>query len=160
MLIYKITSPNSDIVYVGRTTKTLGQRFTSHLWNYKRHLAGEPRCYYSSFKVLECGDSSIELIEETEDASREVHWIRELEACNIMKYDHDELACKKVRYYENRDVLLAKMSAYRAVEANREAIHKQQNEKTVCDNCGRVVNRSYMKKHKKTKICQNTASTE
>ena len=142
MLIYKIISPNTDLVYVGRTTYTLRQRLWGHRSSYKSWLAGKARLC-TSFKVLEHGDYSIVLIEETEDASREGYWIRELNACNLNNGSFDRAAHDKARYEEKKDGILERLR-----------------EKIPCDHCGRIVNRSSMIPHKRTTICQNTASTE
>jgi len=52
--IYKITSPNCEDVYVGSTIQCLNQRFSGH--KSKRNC--------SSKKIIESGQSVIELIEE------------------------------------------------------------------------------------------------
>ena len=177
MLIYKIQSANSDLVYVGRTTQTLKTRFSAHRSRHKTFLAGKPYSHYcSSMKVLECGDCSIELIERTDDPSREVHWIRELGACNKMKYDHahrdhanrETRLQKKKAYYQvnreqwkahyqaNRELYSQKSKAY--YQANRELCLQKQAEKTQCPKCGRSVSRGHMGRHQKTKKCQTTSS--
>ena len=134
MRIYKIISPNTDRVYVGKTDQTLKQRLWEHRSRYKAWLAGT-RHYCSSYKVLEHGDYSIELIEETD---REGYWIKEMNTCNIVKFDHDHAAYNR---------------AYKA--ANRESLNEKKREKVPCSNCGRAVNRSSMTRHKRTKICKN-----
>jgi len=165
MLIYKIISPNTDLVYVGMTVRRLVQRLACHRSNYKRYLAGISG-YCSSYKVLECGDCTIELIEETDDKSREFYWIRELNTCNDCRYHQSERAQKyvaerdgiledrKASYVINKDAILEDRKAY--YQRNK----KTQAEKIACDNCGRVVSRSGMTAHKKRKSCQNTASAE
>jgi predicted GIY-YIG superfamily endonuclease len=137
MLIYKVTSPNTDLVYVGHTDNTR-KRLIDHRSQYKRWLAGKPQRYCSSYKVLEHGDYSISTIEETEDADREGYWIRELDACNIVKFDHDKAAWQK-NYYEE----------------NKEALSERKREKIPCDHCGRLVSRGNIPKHKRTKRCVN-----
>jgi hypothetical protein len=141
MLIYKLISPNTDLVYVGHTDRTLSCRLSLHRSHYKRWLAGIREGVCSSIKVLEHGDYSIVLIEETEDADREGYWIRELNACNKMTYEYsggDKVAYHKARYQEKRDGILARML-----------------EKIPCDNCGRIVCRGAMAKHKRTDRCVN-----
>ena len=139
MLIYKITSPNTDLVYVGKTIRTLKWRFDHHHSHYKRWLVGKPKISNcGSFKVLEHGDATIELIEKTDDASREYHWIRELNACNERWGLYDAAAYHKVRYAEKKEEICAR---------------KRQREP--CSNCGRVLSHGYMTIHQKTKSCQN-----
>lgn len=106
--IYKLVSDNSDLVYVGRTVRTLTERFTQH----RNHSTRKDRC--SSWKVLEHGNCSIIFIEETEDKEREKYWIDELAACNTYQLvrDHNTYAA---RYREkNRKKLAEKQAAYRA----------------------------------------------
>ena len=56
--IYQIWSPNTDKVYIGSTTQPLHKRMYEH----NHGLTGKR--YTNSYKVLECGDACIELIEE------------------------------------------------------------------------------------------------
>jgi len=55
--IYKLTSPNTNMVYIGSTTETLNSRLRKHIYDMKRKNS-------SSRHVLEKGDFKIELIEE------------------------------------------------------------------------------------------------
>ena len=154
MFIYKITSPNTESVYVGKTTNTIKRRFSSHRADLKRYARGFPK-YCSSFKVLECGNAVIELIEETDDNSREAHWIKELNACNQFKMTIDWSDPVSVSKYKrehraaNIDTRNEQAVKYR--EANRE----RRNEKVGCDNCGKMVCRGNISTHKKTKKCIN-----
>jgi predicted RNA-binding Zn-ribbon protein involved in translation (DUF1610 family) len=124
MLIYKITSPNTDLVYVGKTNQTLRQRLQCHHSAYKGWLAGKPNISCTSFKVLEHGGAIIELIEETEDASgkqREEYWINAItNTCNQIRGLFDQAAYNRVHYAENREEICAKSKAYR--EENKEEI--------------------------------------
>ena len=156
MLIYKIISPNTDLVYVGKTDQTLSRRLSEHRSAYKGWLAGTCIINYSSFKVLEHGDYSIEMIEETEDKKRERFWIKELNACNTytMSVEFDFAAHCRAHYVANREAILERSTEYR--DANRETINKKQNEKVPCSNCGAVMNRSSIWAHKKRNVCQNS----
>ena len=141
MLIYKITSPNTDLVYVGRTTYTLRQRLICHRSAYKGFLAGKPKTYQcSSFKVLEHGDCSIVLIEETEDASRELYWMNTIpNTCN-----------------ERRGLFVDKAAHNRAYHAdNREVQNAKARRKEPCPKCGLVVSHGIMSRHQRSKRCQN-----
>tara|TARA_R110001606_G_C15198532_1_gene631400 strand:- start:306 stop:803 length:498 start_codon:yes stop_codon:yes gene_type:complete len=162
MLIYKIISKNSDLVYVGGTDQTLKLRFSGHQTSYKCWLEGKPRSYYSSYKVLECGDCSIEMLEETEDDTREQFWVRELDACNENTLDFDKVAYQKKYYTANREALLEYGKAYYA--ANRvTAIEKSRewgSKKIACLNCGAIIRRDSMAKHKKRKICMEHSNSD
>ena len=160
MLIYKITSPNTDIVYVGKTNQTLGRRFSDHLSDRKRFLAGERRSYCTSYKVLEHGDARIELIEETEDASgkqREEYWINAIpNTCNQLRGLFDKAANGRAYREENKEEISARKKAHYA--ENKEEINaKRRRQKEPCPKCGRVVSHGIMSRHQRTKRCQDHA---
>ena len=62
-MIYTIRSPATDKYYIGSTTQILCKRFSDHNVNYKSYLKGTGN-YMTSFKIIELGDSYIELLEE------------------------------------------------------------------------------------------------
>ena len=62
-IIYKISSPSTDEIYVGSTTKSLKIRFARHHQDYERYLKGE-FSYTSSFEILALGNASIQLFYE------------------------------------------------------------------------------------------------
>jgi hypothetical protein len=55
--IYIIKSPNTDMVYIGSTSKPIETRFKQHIRNCKRKST-------SSWKVIDKGDAYIEYIEK------------------------------------------------------------------------------------------------
>jgi len=62
--IYRIFSPSLNLCYYGSTTKTLEERLAKHIIDYYCYNKNNNKySYYSSFKVLECGDYKIELVE-------------------------------------------------------------------------------------------------
>jgi hypothetical protein len=69
--IYKITSNNTNKIYIGSTTKPLKERFKQHVRDYKSFCkfwfenddSGNPNCC-SSRKILRYGDCNIEMIDE------------------------------------------------------------------------------------------------
>jgi hypothetical protein len=77
-LIYRIASPNTDLVYIGHTTKTLTKRFEGHMRDFE-DTAKKKRC--SSDQVIKHGQPFIDLIEEypcgnkQEAKAREAWWI-------------------------------------------------------------------------------------
>ena len=144
MKIYKITSPNCDLVYVGMTTRTLKERLWGHSSCAKRYSRGLPG-YCSSIKVLEHGDAVIELIEETDDKRREGYWIEELNSCNQVKLNLLD---------KSDPVSIAKYNREYRV-ANKDAIHERRSEKVGCDHCGRIVSLRNMARHKKLELCIN-----
>ena len=54
--IYKITSPNTNKIYIGSTTLTLLERLNTHKYHIERQNI-------SSKEILKAGDAKIELIE-------------------------------------------------------------------------------------------------
>ena len=56
--VYKLTSPNTEKIYIGSTTeKYLSSRLSKHKAHYK--LGGR----YTATKIIECGNVQIELLE-------------------------------------------------------------------------------------------------
>jgi len=100
MKIYKLTSLQTDKIYVGKTTLTLKERFGKHKCDYKLWLDGR-RQFKSSYFLTEYEDVKIELIEETNNSLREIYWIQKLNCCNF-DFNGDDLfiyqvKCKKMK---------------------------------------------------------------
>ena len=81
MQIYKLTSSQTDQVYVGKC-KSLKDRFKNHKDHYTSWLNDRFE-FRSSYFLMEYEDVKIELIEETKNSLREIHWIRKLNSCNF-----------------------------------------------------------------------------
>ena len=64
--IYKITSPKTDKVYIGSTTKTIEQRLRKHKTNYNSYLNGKMPKNITSYEIIKHGDAIVELVEERE----------------------------------------------------------------------------------------------
>lgn len=85
--IYKITSNNSNEIYIGSTAqKTLKRRLSGHKKAYKLYLTKGGK-YITSFKIIQYDDYIIELLEnypcnsKTELESREGYWIKNTPNC-------------------------------------------------------------------------------
>ena len=128
MKIYKLTSPNTDLVYVGKTIQALHRRFQKHQSDWSNPNAA----YCSSQIMIEFGEVSIELIEETENKDREGFWINELNSCNKVKFKYDSKDTDKL-YREN----------------NREKIK----EKIECEFCGTFISKNNIRRHQKGRNC-------
>ena len=77
MKIYRIIDNTNGNIYIGKTTqKYLCQRLASHVKDYRRNNP------ISSSKIIKNGDYKIELIEETDDETRERYWIENSECVN------------------------------------------------------------------------------
>ena len=75
--IYKIIDNTNGNVYIGSTEqKYLSQRITTHRYDYKKGRS----CY--SKEIIKNGDYKYELIEETDDESRERYYIEHTECVN------------------------------------------------------------------------------
>ena len=61
-MIYTIRSPHTDKFYIGSTTQKLCKRFTNHKSDYNAYVNNTGN-YITSFKIIELGDSYIELLE-------------------------------------------------------------------------------------------------
>lgn len=179
-MIYQIWSPsNPDLIYIGSTTQPLSKRMTNHRNNYKRYLAGTYH-YVSSFKVLECGDARIELIECVECKDRkelcriEGRFIRERDCVNkrIEGRTHEEY------YQDNREKIIEHVRSWcldnkerlkqykqqwyiehkeKISEQSRQWYQKNKNKikkenviKVVCE-CGSSVSKGNLTRHKKSK---------
>ena len=159
MKIYCITSPNTELVYVGMTTTTLKRRMSGHRSHHKAYVSGKRPDSCSSYKVIECGDAVIELIEETDDSKREAHWIRELGACNYQKLELD-WSDKATKAEYNRKYRMENIDACRGhqrkyIRKNRDEINRRQVEQIPCDHCGIFSSRVNMARHKKSQRCIN-----
>ena len=140
--IYKLVSDSSDLVYVGKTVRTLTERFAQH----RRQSNPELKYRCSSWKVLEHGNCSIVFIEETEDSKREKYWIEELGACNTNKLTcSDNVDSAKYRE-KNREKL-------RAYARSRNKLRVK------CDRCGFEVSPPNLRSHQKSKRCRNYSTT-
>ena len=70
--IYRIIDNTNGNIYIGRTKQTLNIRLSGHKC--------DKTC--SSREIIKNGDYKIELIEETDDESRERYWIEHTECVN------------------------------------------------------------------------------
>jgi len=68
--VYSIRSPNTDEIYIGSTFNPLYKRFSGHKGSYKHYLKGGNVGKIASFKILEAGESYIELIEQYENITK------------------------------------------------------------------------------------------
>lgn len=141
--IYKLTSPNTDMVYIGSTTETLNRRLNQHIYDWEKKRKDN-----SSIYILEKGDYKIELIEEVQ-----VDSIRDLRKLEQEYIDKIPNTINKVRAYiseeekieynktrekkyreKNKDKIIKHKQKYR--EKNKEIINKRNREiKEYCKAC-------------------------
>lgn len=175
-LIYILKSNNTNLVYIGSTSRTCYKRFCGHKQQYAQYLKGDGQKYVSSFEIFKNGDCYIEKIEEFKNISK--NELRKKEGDYIKKYvdavnkniagrTDEEYAIyykkKRVeidrkRYIKNKD----KFHEY--YEKNKENIlkhrhdnylknkidiNKKRYEKIPC-NCGMEYTKSHKSRHFKT----------
>jgi hypothetical protein len=125
--IYKLTSPQTESVYVGSTTESIKSRMSKHKTNYKRYTNGKHN-YVSSYEILKHNDAIIELLEQKEYKDKKEMFERE-------------------RFFMN--------SIENTVNKNRCGVsHKESvehdGEKFICE-CGGVYTRKNRNAHNKSK---------
>jgi len=106
--IYRIVDNTNGNVYIGKTETTLNIRLSKHKC--------DKNCM--SREIIKNGDYKIELIEETDDESRERYWILNTECVNITipgrtqkewnEDNKDKVIAYKEKYYENNKDLCIK----------------------------------------------------
>ena len=80
--IYKLIDNTNGNVYVGSTKqKYLSSRLGTHRQDYKKAMNGK-RHHLTSSQIIKNGDYKIQLIEETDDETRERYWILNTECVN------------------------------------------------------------------------------
>ena len=73
--IYKITNIKNNKIYIGKTNRTIEERFKEYCQDYKKRDY-EKRPLYSAMKKYGIENFSIELVEETDNPEeREKYWI-------------------------------------------------------------------------------------
>ena len=155
--IYKLVSSQTDKIYIGSTTeKLLCSRFSTHKRDYKNKNT------HSSYELIKYDDCKIVLIENyscdnrQDLLKRERYYIENNNNCvnqklpsrTIEEYRKDNLkilSAKKKEWRHNNPEK-DKATAKRYYEKNKQKIL----EKVKCE-CGCIVNKSSLNKHKKSK---------
>ena len=132
--IYKITSKNTDKIYIGSTVKSLNDRLSNHTMFYKKWIKFNKNITlkYTSVFIIECCEYEIELIEDYPCNSKKEKELRE--AFYIKKYMNLGLAvnhnipCRThAEWYDaNKEILKIKKQIY--TKNNKEKISKQRKE--------------------------------
>ena len=158
--IYKITSNQTNQVYIGSTCDALCKRMGNHRAKRQLYLDGKGH-KYCSFDILQYDDAVIVLIENhpcdnvEQLTRRERHYIENTPNCinrvvpgrTDAEYRQDNkevIAIKMKAYHEaHREVLLQQMKT--RYDANREA----REQKVTCG-CGKIVSNASLTRHQKT----------
>jgi len=145
--IYKLYSKQNNITYIGSTAEYyLSKRMSKHRMDYKQYLNGKLKKCYTSFKILECEDYKIELLENYPCANR-----IQLEKRERYYIENNECVNKniptrtKTEYNEaNKDKINQHNKEYRTN-------NKEYNKEVITCGCGCEISRYCLSRHKKTK---------
>ena len=147
--IYKIISQHTDKCYVGSTTK---DRLSNRLAGHRSDLKNGKNM--SSKYILELGDYEIVLLElypcnsKDELHMRERHYIETLDCVNKCI----PIRSKQEWYIANKDKISEYQTEYRL--NNKDSLkqkRKERNQNKITCECGRVICKNDILKHKKTK---------
>lgn len=151
--IYKLYSLSKNIVYFGSTAeKYLSKRLQHHLADYKKYKNNKKN-FITSFKVLECEDYKIELIEEIN--CNNIDQLRERERFYI---ENNDCINKKIpnrtnkeyhKEWEQNNKEHIKEYKKEYYENNKEHYKEHKSQKVICE-CGCEITRSSLTKHKKS----------
>jgi hypothetical protein len=144
--IYKITSAQTDNVYVGSSTRTLHLRLKEHKNHFKSYKNGKAN-YCTSFEVIKYEDVAIQLLEEIEFDDRKELLKREryyIETINNIINKRIPSLTQKESFKRYEDTHKEKRKQYR--------IDNAMNIKAKCDcECGGKYTRSVKARHFKSK---------
>jgi hypothetical protein len=118
--IYKLWSPEMNLVYYGSTVQSLPQRLAKHKNQYNINNNG----YCTSFLILDCEDYKMELMEEYPCNNRQQLEKKEGEYIKANKCVNKQIAGRTIKEYrkDNKD----KRKEY--LEANKDKIAEQKKE--------------------------------
>ena len=160
--IYKISSEQTDKIYIGSTVSGLRERFIKHKCDFKRNG-------YCSSKLIMCyDDCSIECIEELEvdhkhdiklrmredyyyDLNKEIVVNKQKPLRTKKQWTADNIEYvreqKKQYYYDNREYFLEKKRQY--YYDNRECHLEKIKQKYTCE-CGSIISSGNKVRHSKS----------
>lgn len=179
--IYTLRTYNDEsLIYVGSTTQSLSKRYYEHKRCYKSYC-NISRNYMTSFKIIECGNTYIELLESVKCNSkeelhtREGEWIRKIDCVNKIVAgrtpkqwrddNKDKVKVCRNRYRENnkdkiqytkkryRENNKDKLNEYQKQyrEKNKDKIKANKSKNCICV-CGRQYILNDKKRHMRSKI--------
>lgn len=102
--IYKITNNINNKIYVGKTLRTIEERFSEHAKDYLKHL---DRPLYKAFQKYGIENFSIEMIEEclpTDINEKEIYWI---EYYGSFKYGYNATIGGDGTHYADYDLIFS-----------------------------------------------------
>lgn len=145
--IYKLSLPNSPLIYYGSSTKKISNRFEQHRSGFHRYKAGSGN-YTASYKLFENNNIPvIELIEELKNVTKQ-----ELLQCERSYIESNICVNKNMPYRTYTE----KLEYARQYHKNHfDIINNRKNEKIICDVCNRSVSRTNITHHNKSKLHKN-----
>jgi len=167
--IYKITSPNTKMIYIGSTCRTLKARFSKHKYKYEQNIKNNKYYCCRSSIIFDCKNPSIELIENF--PCKNLEELNKREGEIIRKYLEIGLSVNKqiagrshVQYNEEmREYINERQRIYN--KKNKEKISEKKkikyeknkkiiNRKITCE-CGSVCMARGLNRHLKTEKHKN-----
>ena len=159
-IIYKISSPHTEKVYIGSTICTLKKRLQGHKANYKMYMNGKYH-FVTSFEVIKLGDTVIEELEKLENITlvelhhREGYLIKNTNnAINQVipgrtkhEYYEDTIETQKIKFKTYRENNKDQIKQYR--DNNKDILNEYKREKYKED---RTVILEMKKEKRKVKI--------
>ena len=157
-MVYTIRSPHTDNFYIGSTTQKLCKRFANHKSCHNSYVNNTGN-YITSFKIIELGDSYIELLEDINCDTKTQLEMREGELIRIHKdlcinkriegrtseqYRQDNV--DKRKQYDIDNVNMIKQQRYQYRQDNADKIKQQQKQYDV-DNADKIKQRRKQYKH-------------
>lgn len=146
--IYKLTSGETEKCYIGITHLSLNKRLNKHKNSYKRYCDKKRLGYVTSFEICKYSDVQINLIEETDDVTRERYHIE-----NNENSVNKTIPTRSQKEYaeDNKE----KISKYykKWVEENKEHIKQYKKDwikEMICE-CGSTTSNHHYKRHIKSK---------
>jgi len=147
--IYALSSPHTNLLYIGSTCMSLGLRLRNHQQLYNQYIKGSTNRKCSAFKLFDLGfeDVRIETIDDCEDIcckkallKKERFWIENnncvnknipsrtaLESSKAHYYNHIEE--KKQYYIDNREKRIQYAKNY--IKANQEKYNEYQRQRRI-----------------------------
>jgi hypothetical protein len=170
--VYKIICEvDKDFCYIGSTVRTLNVRWSAHKNDYKCWKEEGKVCKMSTYDCYDrfgINNFSIELIKEYKVCDKnnleayEQLWINKSKCVNKFNTFRIEYLSQKEYREENKEVIYEQRKKYREKnkeviyekkkkyrEKNKEVISEKKKIKTTCE-CGSIVKKDYLAKHKKT----------
>ena len=159
-VIYKITSPNTDVVYIGSSIN-VNKRRSQHKTLQTYADEGKPHKNVRSLEITCLDDWKLEVIEtypcqtKKELETRERYWIENTPNC--INHHIPTRTTSEYRIANEDQKAKARQRTSKYYNEHREECKARFAEKIACNLCGGQVSRIHMSRHQKTKKCLEAA---